>query len=275
MADEARSTMTSVAVVTGGASGIGLACARRLGPGHHLVLADINPETLSAATAELRAAGFAVTPVEMDITDRAALARLAETTQALGRLAALVNAAGVSPSMAGAPRILAVNLVGTALVERTFLPLSEAGTAVVLIASNSGHMSAAAQQLDPILRHPLEGGFVERIAAEAGSPETAYSISKRGVMLYCETVAPEWAKRGARIVSVSPGMIETPMGRLEFSKQPLMKPMLEMTPLGRWGQAEDIAAAVMFLVSPEASFITGTDLRVDGGITPLFKHMVT
>jgi len=274
MADESRSIKTPVAVITGGASGIGLACAWRLGRSHQLVLVDNNHDTLESATAALRSAGFAVTPKEIDVTVATALAGLADEVRALGRLAVLVNAAGLSPTMAGGRRIMQVNLVGTALVERAFLPLVEAGTAAVLIASNAGHMSAAAQAHEAALSRPLDPDLLSKLGADGESPEIAYSLSKRGVMLYCEAVAPDWAKRGGRVVSVSPGMIETPMGKLEFSKQPLMKPMLDMTPLGRWGQADDIAAAVEFLVSPQASFITGTDLRVDGGITPLFKHMV-
>jgi NAD(P)-dependent dehydrogenase (short-subunit alcohol dehydrogenase family) len=264
----------SVAVVTGGASGIGFACAKRLGRDHHLVVADIDAPLLGDAAIELRAGGAGVTAVAMDITDPAAIAHLIEIVQTHGRFGALVNAAGVSPTMADGHRIMAVNLVGAALIERAFLPLADHGTVAVLIASNSGHMSAAARAHEAALGEPLSPALLSRLGADAEVPETAYSLSKRGVMLYCETVAPEWAKQGARIVTVSPGMIETPMGRREFAAQPLMKPMLEMTPLGRWGQADDIAAAVAFLISPEASFITGTDLRVDGGITPLFKRFV-
>jgi NAD(P)-dependent dehydrogenase (short-subunit alcohol dehydrogenase family) len=268
------SNETSVAVITGGASGMGLSCARRLGRRHRLFLADIDAAGLEAAATELRDAGWTVTPVEADVTRPEAVAHLAETARSLGRLGALVNAAGLSPTMADGRRIIEVNLVGTALIERAFLPLAGPGCAAVLIASTAGHAGPASRRNDPILSDPLAEDFWTQIGADTQDTAHAYSLSKRGVILYCEAVAPEWATRGARIVTVSPGMIMTPMGEFEFAHQPLMQHMLDMTPIRRWGQADEIAATVEFLLSDSASFITGTDVRVDGGVTPLFKKLL-
>jgi NAD(P)-dependent dehydrogenase (short-subunit alcohol dehydrogenase family) len=262
-----------VAVITGGSSGMGLECAFRLGRGHRLLIADINAARLDAAAAALRDAGCIVATAVADITSPPQVTELAATARSMGRLGVLVHAAGLSPSMADGKRILDVNLRGTALVERGFLPLARAGTAVVLIASTAGHNEPYASRNDAALKTPLAEDFFGLLAADLKTPEGAYSISKRGVILYCETVAREWGAAGARINTVSPGMVETPMGRQEFANQPLMKTMLDMTPLKRWGRAEDIAAAIEFLISEQASFITGTDLRIDGGITPLFKTM--
>jgi NAD(P)-dependent dehydrogenase (short-subunit alcohol dehydrogenase family) len=263
----------SVAVITGGSSGMGLECAFRLGRGHRLLIADISAARLDAAAAAMRDAGCVVATAVADITSPPQVAELAATARSMGRLGALVHAAGLSPSMADGRRILDVNLRGAALVERAFLPLAEAGTAVVLIASTAGHNEPYASRNDTALKNPLTENFFNRLEDDMKTPEAAYSISKRGVILYCEAVAREWGAAGARINSVSPGMIETPMGRQEFANQPLMQTMLDMTPLKRWGQAGDIAAAIEFLLSEQASFITGTDLRIDGGITPLFKTM--
>ena len=264
---------TSVAVITGGASGMGLACAHRLGKKHALVIADNNAAGLETAAAELRAAGYVVTPVCMDVTEPEAVAGLADTARSLGRLAALVNAAGLSPSMADGRRIMEVNLLGTALIGRAFLPLAGPGTAAVFIASSAGHNAQYARRTDPALSNPLADGFWTALEADTATPEGAYSVSKRGVILYCEAVVSDWAARGARVATVSPGMIHTPMGALEFANQPLMQTMLDMTPIRRWGQADEIAAVVEFLLSDAASFLTGADVRVDGGATPLFRNL--
>jgi len=263
-----------IAVVTGGASGMGLECARRLGARHRLVLADRNQAGLEAAAAALSADGCVVTPVVTDITGPDSVGRLAETARSLGRMDALVHAAGLSPTMADGRRIMAVNLVGTALVERAFLALAGPGAAAVLIASTAGHTGPASKRSDPILTTPLAADFWKQMAADIADPVNAYSLSKRGVILYCEGVAADWGARGARIVTVSPGMIDTPMSAREFAAQPLMQNMLDMSPIPRWGRAEEIAATVEFLVSDGASFITGTDIRVDGGVTPQFSKLL-
>ena len=267
------SAKSSVAVVTGGSRGMGFAAARRLGRRHTLLLADLDAAGLEKAAKTLRAEGHSVTTVAADISKAGDVARLAEATAALGSFAVLVHAAGLSPSMADPSRILTVNLGGTALVERAFLPLAGPGSCAVLIASTAGHMGSWPTRSDPELTQPLAGGALDRLVAQAATPEAAYSLSKRGVILYCETVAPEWGAKGARIVSISPGMIDTPMNALEFARQPLMKHMLDMTPIRRLGEADDIAAAVEFLTSDAAAFITGTDLRIDGGATPVFRHL--
>src|SRR5207248_1426795 len=141
--------------------------------------------------------------------------------------------AGLSPSMADGLRILAVNLVGTALVERAFLPLARPGTTAIFIASSAGHSSPFGDKHDALLVDPQQTGFLDMLASAVSRSENAYFISKRGVIRYCERKTSDWAARGARIVTISPGMIDTPMNTFEFSRQPLMKTMLDMTPMKR------------------------------------------
>jgi NAD(P)-dependent dehydrogenase (short-subunit alcohol dehydrogenase family) len=185
-------------------------------------------------------------------------------------LRTLVHAAGLSPSMAPGRRILEVNLVGTALVERAFLPLAIKRTVGIFIASQAGHVPPFGDSRDALLDNPLQPGFLDALASEAAQGADAYSISKRGVIRYCARRTMDWAARSARIMTISPGMIRTPMTEFEFPRQPLMKAMLDLTPMKRWGSAEDIAALVDYIASDEASFLTGTDILIDGGVTPLF-----
>lgn len=169
-----------------------------------------------------------------------------------------------------------VNLIGTALIERAFLPLVTPGAAAILIASSAAHMGGFEIRNDPQLSNPLGPEFWEKIAPDLATPEDAYSVAKRGVILYTRAVAADWGARGGRIVSLSPGLINTPMGRQEAAGQPVMAKLLEVTALGREGQADEIASVVAFLTSKNASFISGTDVLVDGGmIAGLPKLMTT
>jgi NAD(P)-dependent dehydrogenase (short-subunit alcohol dehydrogenase family) len=267
-----------VAVITGGGGDMGLACARRLGArGHHLCLAEVAPARLEHASAELTRQGHEVTRVICDVADPQSIARLAQTAADLGPLAALVHTAGLSPTMADGRRIVAVNLIGTALLVEAFRPLAAPGTAAVLIASQAGHFSRNAHtpQLDALLDAPLEPGFLDALGqlSPVYLGMAAYGVSKYGVLRLAIRESVAWGARGARIVSLSPGIIDTGMGRQEYAAQPLMKTMVERTPLRRQGTSDEIASAVDFLCSEDASFITGTDLLVDGGSTEQLNAM--
>jgi len=269
-----------IVVVTGGGGEMGLACARRLGQrGYALLLAELDGERRLAAAAALGREGFEVREVACDVSDPVSVRALAEACAALGPLAALVHTAGLSPTMAGGERILRVNLIGSALLERAFRPLAREGTAAVLIASQAAHFAAdrATPELDALLDDPLRPDLWERLAdldPQALGPGGAYAWSKRGVIRLALRAAPAWGARGARIVSLSPGIIGTGMGRQEFAQQPFMATIVERTPLGRMGSAGEIAAVVGFLCSDAASFVTGTDLLVDGGSTAAVRPLL-
>jgi NAD(P)-dependent dehydrogenase (short-subunit alcohol dehydrogenase family) len=272
-------TRTKVAVITGGGGDMGLACARRLAArGHQLCLAEVDPARLERAAAELARAGCAVTRAICDVSDPQSVERLATTAAELGELAALVHTAGLSPTMADGRRIIAVNLVGTALLVEAFRPLAVPGSAAVLIASQAGHLARSARtpQLDALLDAPLQPGLLDALARlDPGYLGlAAYGVSKYGVLRLAVRESVAWGARGARIVSLSPGIIDTGMGRQEYAAQPLMKTIVERTPLGRQGTSDEIAAAVDFLCSEQASFVTGTDLLVDGGSTEQLMAML-
>jgi NAD(P)-dependent dehydrogenase (short-subunit alcohol dehydrogenase family) len=261
-------------IVITGVGGMGLACARRLGSGRQLLLGDFNTELLTTVADKLSNEGFNVATQKLDVADPDSVRSLAAAVK--GRCRAIVHTAGISPTMAKPDRIYAVDLLGTALVLDAFLPIATAGTAAVVIAS----MAATGVQLTPELERKLAlAPASELIGLVAGLPEsqesnTAYCLAKRANQLRVEAAAVAWGKRGARVVSVSPGIIATPMGRLELGN-PMVTQLMNISPVGRAGTAEEIAAAVTWLVSDEAAFITGIDLRVDGGSVAGIRWMTS
>ncbi|MFC5470477.1 SDR family oxidoreductase [Cohnella suwonensis] len=259
--------MKKVYVITGGSGGMGKAIARRLGKSGTVLLADVNEERLKLAAAELAEGGLTdVAYRTVDITNENQVSKLAEAAAKLGELGAIVHTAGLSPTMADGRRIMEVNSVGTGLILKAFLPLAGPGTVAVCISSMSAYMLPRNDAYNGMLANPLAPEFLDRIAAFTNNAsEAAYVFSKLGVILMVEDQAWEWGRKGARIVSVSPGTINTPMARQEASQSEQMKTLLDNTPLGREGEADEIASAVAFLCGDDASYITGTDIRVDGG----------
>jgi NAD(P)-dependent dehydrogenase (short-subunit alcohol dehydrogenase family) len=270
----------SVALVTGAGRGMGHACARRLAPlADALVLVDVDEHGLAAAAEELGPTGVTVVPVALDVTDGDAVGALAGRIEGLGPLGAVAHAAGISPTMADWRRVLAVDLVGTALLVDALTPLVAPGTAMVCFASMASQLMihGDAPEADAVLDEPRQPDFPERLRAAVG-PELedsgfAYGWAKRGVQRLVRRTAVEWGPRGGRIVSVSPGMIDTPQGRQEAAAQPLMAQLLERSPLRREGLATEVAAVVAFLCSDDASFVTGCDLLVDGGVCAAVEGM--
>ena len=190
---------------------------------------------------------------------------LADRVRTLGRFRFLVNAAGLSPTMADPRTIVDVNLRGTARLLDAFEPLVTAGSVAVPFASSAGYldMMLSPEQLD-LLGRTREPDVLDEVAALITDSGVAYLYSKVGVQLEARNAAVRWAPLGGRVVSLSPGNIDTPMGRLELEHQPLMRDAQAVHPLQRLGEPREIAAVVAFLVSDDASFVSGVDVLVDG-----------
>lgn len=254
----ATGTAGGVVVVTGAAQGMGRACLERLRPvAGHLVAVDLDAPAIEGAHG-----------VACDVSDPGAVARLAAEVARLGPFRALVHAAGISPTMGDPRRILAVDLVGTRLLLDAFEPLVTEGSSAVCFASSAAHQVALAgadPDLDALVEDPLADGFLDRAAARITDSGLAYAYAKRGVIRAVARAAVAWGPRGGRVNSVSPGIVETAMGRRELAAQPVMQVILDRTPLRRTGRPEEIAAVVAFLVSDDASFVSGTDVLADGG----------
>lgn len=272
--------MTRVAVVTGAAGAMGSACARAVGPSvDALILTDCDAGRLDAVALDIDGeVGAAVTTVVGDLADPGLPGRLSARAAEIGDLGALVHTAGLSPSMAGWRDILRVDL---AAVEQLLVVMGGRvvpGTVAVCLASIAGLMGPFDPEMDAVLDRPLDPDLAERFRAQfPGEPDAGatYRLAKRGVIRCCERAAVKWAASGGRVVSLSPGLIDTPMGRLELAENPVKADMVRATPVRSVlqpaegplpGNVADIAAAVRFLCSEEAGFISGCDLRVDGGL---------
>jgi NAD(P)-dependent dehydrogenase (short-subunit alcohol dehydrogenase family) len=252
-------------VITGAAGGMGRACAERFAaPGRRLILCDLREDSLDGAVAAASARGAEVTPLGGDICDpgfaEAVLAQLGSD-----RIGALIHTAGLSPTMAAADRILEVNLFATRRLVDALRDRMAPGGSVVLISSCSAYMippGAFATEL----KAWLELNSADALKAAAQTPESAYPASKRGVIALVGHEAAGFGGTGVRINSIAPGFIDTAMSRAEMEVSAQMVAMIGQVPLGRLGEADEIAKVAEFLCSPAASYVTGCDLKVDGGI---------
>lgn len=269
----------TVSVVTGAAGGMGATCARRLAPRGPVLVSDRNSTALDALAQELRADGADVHTVVTDVADRDAVRDLVGTAAGVGPIGAIAHTAGVSPTMDDPATIIRVDLLGTAYLLDAFLEHATAQTAAVCIASQSAYLvppfdAGLGSLPDALLRSGVLDDLRDAAPDLFADPGIAYGWAKRQVVDLVVACAPAWGARGARVVSLSPGIIDTGMGRQELEVQPFMQTIIERTPLRRIGTPDEIAAAVEFLTSDAASFVTGVDLLVDGGSTHAVESML-
>jgi len=267
--------MKNVVVVIGPGQ-IGQAIARRVGIGKHVVLADLRRENAEAAAAVMANAGYEVGVTTVDVSSREAVHALVETATSLGEVTELIHAAGVSPSQASPATILKVDLYGTALVLEEFGNVIARGGAGVVIASQSGHRlpPLTVEQTKALATTPVE----ELLSLEFLQPDKvtdsfhAYQISKRGNSLRVMAEAVRWGKRGARINTISPGIIMTPLARDELTgpRGAGYSRMIELSPAGRAGTPDEVATVGALLMGPDGGFITGSDFLMDGGVTAAY-----
>ena len=264
--------MSDVIVVIG-AGQIGQAIARRVGAGKHVLLADLRKSNAEEAAEVLANAGFDVSTTTVDVSSRESVHALVQTATALGDVTGVIHAAGVSPSQATPEIILAVDLYGTALVLEEFGNIIAPGGSCVVIASQSGHRLGAltAQQDAALATTPAD----ELRALPLLQPDqvadslNAYQLAKRGNSLRVMAEAVRWGKRGARVNTISPGIIITPLARDELTgpRGEGYRRMIELCPARRAGTPDEVGTVGALLMSPDGAFITGSDFLMDGGVT--------
>ncbi len=263
-------------IVVVGAGSIGLAIARRISAGKHVLLADIRQETADAAAKTLSDAGYDVTTATVDVSSRVSVHALAEAATAIGGVSGVIHAAGVSPSQASPETILKVDLYGTALVLEEFGSIIARGGAGVVIASQSGHRlpPLSAEQNALLATTPVE----ELLDLPMLHPDQvrdslhAYQLSKRGNSLRVMAEAVRWGKRGARVNTISPGIIMTPLANDELRgpRGAGYRRMMEVSAAGRAGTPDEVGTVGALLMGPDGAFITGSDFLMDGGVTSAY-----
>jgi NAD(P)-dependent dehydrogenase (short-subunit alcohol dehydrogenase family) len=268
----------TVSVITGGAGGMGLATAKVVGRDHAIVLCDVRQDRLDAAVKELDGIGVTATAVNCDVTDRDAVGALMTTASDLGRIASVIHTAGVSPSMGAAEYVMRTNAVGTVNVNEAFFRAAVEGSAIVNVASMAAHMLP--EEMIPTRQFPLALADVDtfmndmlsacNVITEQARSGFAYAVSKSFVRWYSTSQAERFNGRGLRIVSVSPGSIDTEMGRLE--EQAGAGAMVTDYAVPRWGKPEEMADLLAFCASANAGYLTGTDVLNDGGVVASMKE---
>jgi NAD(P)-dependent dehydrogenase (short-subunit alcohol dehydrogenase family) len=261
-----------------GAGQIGMAIARRIGFGKKIIVGDKNLDNAKAIAKIMEEAGFDVVPVETDISSRESILNLITEGQKYGEITAFINAAGVSPSQAPIETILKVDLYGTAVLLEEVGKVIAPGGVGVTISSQSGHrMPQLGTEIDEQLATtPTE----ELLSLEVLRPENikdtlhAYQMAKRCNVKRVMFESIRWGEKDARINSISPGIIVTPLAIDEFNgpRGEFYKNMFAKCPARRPGTADEVANVAELLMMPQGAFITGSDFLIDGGATASYFY---
>ena len=270
--------MAKDVMILTGAGQIGMAIARRMGYGMKIVIGDKNKINAEAIAKTMNEAGFDAVPVEMDLSSRSSILALIAEAQKYGKISMLVNAAGVSPSQASIETILKVDLYGTAVLLEEVCKVIKPGGVGVTISSQSGHRMPALtpEEDEQLATTPTEQLLTLDILQPQNIRDTlhAYQMAKRCNVKRVMAEAVKWGERGARVNSISPGIIVTPLALDEFNgpRGDFYKNMFAKCPAGRPGTADEVVNVAELLMSSKGAFITGSDFLIDGGATASYFY---
>ncbi|CAK3856313.1 Hypothetical predicted protein [Lecanosticta acicola] len=272
------SAATPLIIVIIGVGGIGSAIAQRIGSGRLLLLADSSQANLDEASTHLELRGHRTKTQAVDISNASSLEKLANFASSLGHIHTVIHAAGVSPVASSAAQIYTIDLVGTANVIDAFQPVMTPGSSLLCVASMAGHLVDLPPAEQSHLSTAPTSRLVECPSIDANSDDSskAYSISKLANILRVRASARSYGEKGARINSISPGIISTALGREELAGETgaFIRRTIETCPARRIGTVDDVAEAAAFMTGPNASFMTGTDLLIDGGASGIMKEAI-
>ena len=269
--------MKNVCVITGAGSGMGLSAAKLVGQGKKVIIAGRTVAKLENALKELAEAGVEAEAFPCDASDREAVGKLAAYAASQGSVTTVIHAAGVSPTMSKALPLFKINALGTINIDEAFGEVMNDGGVILNVASMSAYMLPDAQR--PLQLYQLAltdadafiGGFEQMLTRIPEQMQTgvAYTMSKNFVCWYTEKMALKYGPKGIRVVSISPGTIDTPMGKAEGEEAAAFA---NAGPLGRVGQPEEIAQMMAFMCSEGCSYLTGVDILYDGGAVAAYKE---
>ncbi len=260
--------MKDVHIITGGSSGIGLEAAKKFKDGI-VIISSRGEDKLKKALEELKGLGIDAYYKTSDLRDRKSIKELFDYAKSLGKIKTVVNSAGVSGSGGDARLTFEIDLLGTESLILESLEVADKNTVLILIGSMVGTLVPDSSLYNDYLENPSKEGAIEALLRVVrNNSDAAYNFSKRGVQLLAKKYAGAFGEKGARILSLSPGVIMTPMAEKAAEEHPeQMNYMRSMTPAGRNGKPEDVAHLIAFLADDKSSFITGTDILVDGGLS--------
>ena len=271
--------MKNIVVITGGGSGMGLEAAKLMDKDSHIILMGRTPAKLQNALDELAALGLDAEAFPADAGDAASVEKLAAYAASLGNVKTVIHAAGISPHMASGEEIFRINAIGTINIDTAFLKVMGPGSCILNVASMSAYMLPAAQTPTALYQVAMKdaNAFMAGAAQMLGNiPEekrsgAGYTISKNFMKWYTEHLAVEAGKKGIRIVCISPGTFDTPLGEVEGEGA---AKYARMGAMGRVGKPEEIAKMMAFMVSDDASYLTGVDILYDGGTIAAMNAMM-
>lgn len=266
--------MKDVCAITGATGGLGFGAAKKMGETHKLLISDINQEEVDQKVHELQRMGIEVEGMVVDVTDRSQVAAFANKAASMGEVQALVHLAGLTALFAKPAKIIKVNSIGTLNVNEEFYNVMEKGSCIMNICSSAAYMISDDRvpfDVFKISRTDKElfyNKMLEQVPSDVNESlqqGMAYTYSRRFIMWYVKDCCFKFGKKGIRVLSVSPGIIDTEMSKRDMEKSGNLDVTLSYCPLGRIGTVDEAAFLISVLVDKRNSYVNGVDILCDGG----------